>query len=131
MRPSPSRPSWSMFDVSLGGMMLMLAWWWSYARTCNVHAAPLRSRGLITPREAGMLSTVATNAAEVLRKHDLSCKQVIYVDSDAILYISGADRAMTAWLTYVDASLRVFVESGFQAVRPSYADHLSISETVH
>jgi hypothetical protein len=123
-----------MFDACLAGLTLMTAWWCSYAKTCTARGEPSKSHGLITPlgasQETGMLSTVATNAAEVLRKHDLSCKEVIQVDSDAILYLSGIGRPMTAWLTFVDESLRVFVESGFQAVRPPYADHLANPETV-
>lgn len=65
--------------------------------------------------------SVESNAAEILRTHDLPCKQVIRVDTDSILFISGAGRAMTAWLTWDGAKIRLFVESGFKADRPAYA----------
>lgn len=57
------------------------------------------------------------NAADLLQRLNIPCTRIVHVDVDAILYLNGAGRAMTAWLVRHDGRSRWMTEAGFPAER--------------
>ncbi len=62
---------------------------------------------------------VHKHAAAFLRDRGMRVKQIIRVDSESILYLNGAGRAMTAWIVTGIGATWTHTEVGFSAHPPA------------
>lgn len=57
------------------------------------------------------------DAATLLKRKKIICNRVVAVDVDAVLFLDGGKRPMTAWLRWENGATRLWLEAGFPAER--------------